>query len=259
MRYALAFASGCLAASVAADALPVPPSAAELLARVVERAKGESEREAAFKARYAFTRTRLLEVRDGSGELQKRDPRSVEHRPAQPATNQWQATPEGQRPAVGQTARKPRAYERRDFQLDRDLLARFRFEPPESGTVGDRAVWRLKFEPVTGGKTGAGIKERFLARIAGSAWVDAVENELVRLEIRLTAPVRVVGGLVGTVRTCRVLIERERTGEGCWFTRRLTWHLEGRQFFSARVMDFSEEIQNVRPAGTPLPQPAERP
>ena len=120
-------------------------------------------------------------------------------------------------------------------------------------------MWRLNFQPAVDGPAGAGINERFLSRIAGSAWVDALDHELVRVEIQLTAPVSVVGGLVGSVKKCRVLIERERTEEGCWFTRRLAWHLEGRQFFSTRVMDFVEEIQNVRAAETLLSEPVARP
>lgn len=258
MRGTVALAGVCLAMPTAADSVSAPPSAAELLARVVERAKGESDREAAFKARYAFTRDRVLEVRDGSGKLQKRDARRVEHKPAQPA-KQSGATPPEDRPPTAQTGGKPRAYQRRDFQLDHDLIARFRFDPPQGENIGDRGVWRLNFQPAVDGPSGAGINERFLSKIAGSAWVDALDHELVRVEIQLTAPVPVVGGLVGSVKKCRVLIERERTEEDCWFTRRLTWHLEGRQFFSARVMDFTEEIQNVRSAETLLTEPVARP
>ena len=248
-RWAVAFCGSCLLPWAVAGPAPTPSSAAELLARVVERARGEAEREAAFQARYAFTRERVLEVRDGSGELKQRDPKRLEHRPAQPATNESSRAIEERRPP-GAASRKPRAYERQDFQLDRDLLARFRFELAGSEIRGGRTAWRLNFQPVADEKLFAGIKERFLAHIAGSAWVDEADNEVVRLEVRLTAPVHVVGGLVGTVKICQAIFERERTADGCWFTRRLTWHLEGRQFFRARIMDFTEEIRDVRPAGT---------
>jgi hypothetical protein len=245
---ALALAGFCLAVSVTAGTLPASPSVAELLSRIAERAQGEAARDAAFKARYAYTRDRMLEVRDGSGELQKREPRHIQHRPAPPATNQPPATADGQT-SPDTTSRKPRAYERRDFQLDRDLLARFRFELAGSLTNGDRLMWRLNFQPAPQGRSIAGVKEHFLSHIAGSAWVDAVDAEIVRLEVRLTAPVPVVGGLVGSVKACWAVSVRERTPDGCWFTRRLTWHVEGRQFFRTKVMDFTEEIREVHLAG----------
>ena len=248
IQWASALWGSCLFNWAVADSPATPPTAAELLTRVVERAKGEPEREAAFKARYAFTRDRVLEVRDGSGELEQRDSKRFEHVPAQPATNGSLCTSKASRSASA-TGRKPRAYERQDFQLDRDLLARFRFEVAGSEAVGSRKAWRLNFEPAAAEKLFAGIKERFLAHIAGSAWVDDADNELVRLEVRLTAPVHVVGGLVGTVKACQVVFERARTADGYWFTRRLTWHLEGRQFFRGRIMDRTEEVRDVRPAG----------
>lgn len=221
------------------------PSAEQLLEKLIERAKGEREREAAFKARYAYAKDRVLEVRDGSGDLKKREAKHSEHSPARPAAKRLAVTADGQRPA-DKVADKDRAYERDDFTVDRELLGRFRFDLAGREIVAGREAWRLDFHPAAGAKSGAGARERFLARIAGSAWLDAAEHETLRLEVHLTSPVNFVGGLVGAVKACRAIIERERTADGFWFTRQTTWHLEGRQLFRTRVMEFNEALKDVR-------------
>jgi hypothetical protein len=55
----------------------------------------------------------------------------------------------------------------------------------------------------------------------------------------------VFGGLVGAVRKFTFAFERERVAEALWFTRRTTWHLEGREVFAQRVIDFREERSEV--------------
>ena len=74
-----------------------------------------------------------------------------------------------------------------------------------------------------------------------------------KVDLHLTEPVNVIGGLVGAVRQCRYRFQRERTAEGLWFTKPVNWHLEGRQLFTSKIIDYDETRENVRPFITTLP------
>ena len=90
------------------------------------------------------------------------------------------------------------------------------------------------------------IKDKFLNRTAGCVWLDEEEMAMVKVAIRLTDRVNVIGGLVGAVWKMNFGFERSRTEDGLWYTRDATWHLEGRELFSQRIMDFHEQRTNVR-------------
>jgi len=213
----------------------------------LERARKETAPEAAFKAGYAFTRDRVLEIRSSSGDLKKREAKRIEHNPKTGATNEMVTDAHGHREGDEPDDRK-RAYERRDFQLDPSLLARYRFEVAGRETIGGRETWQIDFRPADKPPSAHNLKERFLNRVEGRVWVDATDYEAVRLHLRLTEPVSVLGGLAGVVKSCRAALERQRTAEGHWFTRQMTWHLEGRQLLTSRVFDFKESLTDVRPA-----------
>jgi hypothetical protein len=51
-----------------------------------------------------------------------------------------------------------------------------------------------------------------------------------------------------------VAFERARTADGLWYTRLLTWRIEGRKFFSRRIMEHRDEVSEVR-----LAVPAQEP
>ena len=64
--------------------------------------------------------------------------------------------------------------------------------------------------------------------------------------MRLLRPVNVWGGLIGVVWEFDFDLERERTPEGDWYTRRVKWRLKGRKLFVTKIVDFHEERTDVR-------------
>ena len=64
----------------------------------------------------------------------------------------------------------------------------------------------------------------------------------------MTEKVNVVGGLVGAVSKFTYQFDRERMPDGLWFTRGVKWHLEGRELFVHRSIDYLEEKRDVQPA-----------
>ena len=53
-------------------------------------------------------------------------------------------------------------------------------------------------------------------------------------------------GLVGAVGKFSYAFERGRTDDGMWFTRKVDWHLEGREVILRRTVDYHEQTTDVR-------------
>jgi len=238
----LGLALGLAAASEpSSEALTAaPPPASELLRRVLEQPANHSTNEHLLDARYRYVRSRTLDVRAGDGDLIRRDETRLDHRPGAAA-----GTGEDSIVRTDAKGTKGRAYQRTDFAIEEALFARFAFTPAGCDVVAGRPAWVLDFEPASELPPAKDLKDRFLNRIAGRLWIDTEEAVVVRATIRLLSPVGVLGGLVGSVKRCEVLLERERTSAGDWYARRFAWQLEGRKLFARRLMHFHEERTNV--------------
>ena len=141
-----------------------------------------------------------------------------------------------------------RAFEKNDFPLNADLLKRFQFTLAGREVVDGRTALRFDFKPAPGELPVHTLRDRVINKAAGRIWVDENEFALVKVDLHLTEPVNVIGGLVGAVRQCRYRFQRERTAEGLWFTKQVNWHLEGRQLFTSKIIDYDETRENVRKA-----------
>lgn len=227
-------------ADEAAAAAATPPDLDRLLRRAVANARQDREMEARFKARYAYVRIKTTDTLGPEGEVKKREHQRLEHTPAHPEPDPWAEPDDG----------KTRAYERRDVPVTTNLLQRFRFTLAGREALAGRPAWVVDFEPAGDRQPADSLIERFINRMAGRLWIDAAEQHVTRAQFHLTGPVNVVGGLVGALKHCEVFFERARTEEGFWFTRLLTWRIEGRKLFVRRIMTHHEELTDVRPVTT---------
>jgi len=227
------------------------PAVDGVLQRVVARTAQEPENDKAFLGHYAFTRTKRTDTRDGKGKLQKRDDREIKHLP--PVAVQLRHVEdfgETGRPAEAAkdlvTEGRGRALEKKDFQLTHDLLQKFTFKVTGREMLNGRSTLVLEFQPRSGKLPERNFKDKFINKAAGRVWVDEAEAVVAKVALRLSEEVPVIGGLVGNVKQGQYHFERTRTSEGFWFTRTVDWRLEGRQFFSKRVMEYHEEKRDVR-------------
>ena len=247
--------SSSLRAQHAADS-PLP-SAETVVKRVVERSENENENDRAFSQRYSFTRTKVTEYRNSKGDLKKREEKKSANNPSaspldcrpQPA----ESKPESSKDAPGTGAVtetssniRGKAFEKRDFRLDDDLLGRFEFTLAGRETVNGRSMWILDFKPANKKLPERTIKDKFINKAAGRLWVDEVDYVLARADLHLTETVNVVGGLVGAVWKFFYSFSRERLPDGLWFTRDVDWHLEGRELIVRRSVDYHEKRTGVR-------------
>lgn len=248
---ALAFAVPMAARAGSTNSPPLP-TMEEILPRVMERSKQERQNDRDFDARFIFVRTRLTETRNGDGDIKKREEKITTNTPtlkkllAPPAAGAG-AAPDKAPPASDNRAKpKKRAYEKDDFDVNEDLLKRFSFTLVRRETVNGRPTLVVDFEPAKDRVPERNIRDKFLNRTAGRVWLDEEDMAMAKVAIRLTDRVNVIGGLVGAVWKMNFGFERVRTDDGLWYTRDATWHLEGRELFSQRIMDYHETRTGVR-------------
>ena len=262
MNAILQVATGVLLAipaviSTQAASPPALPPVETVLERVLEQAKLEAEHERAFKEHYAYERTKVTEFRNSRGALKRRDERTSSKNPlvVKSATNRQRekrsADPDEDVPAGGavtdtHTNVRGKVFEESDFPLRDDLLKRFVFTLAGREILNGRPALIVDFKPAPGKLPERNLKDRFLNKAAGRVWVDEADYNLPRARLYLSEHVNVVGGLVGAVWKFTYNFDRERTPDGIWYTRTVDWHLEGREVFLKRIVDFHDERTEVR-------------
>ena len=218
---------------------PLPPLHM-ILENTLEHARSEELNKQQFDAHYAYERRKINEERTVSGTLTKHEDKISRHEPTQnliPTANSTKPAP----------ARNPKTVlDKKDFPLDEEMLSRFDFDLVGREVIEGRPAFILAFRPSLKAASPRNFKEDILNHAAGYLWVDEREFAVVKVNVELTSPISIVGGLAGSVRQLRYRFERARTPEGLWFVKSLTWHAEARKFLVVREMDYSEDTFDVR-------------
>ena len=142
--------------------------------------------------------------------------------------------------------------------LGNDLLARFSFTLVGREFTNGRAMLVIDFEPAKKKLSEKNLKEKFLNKTAGRAWVDEKEGVIVNASVHLTEKVNLIGGIVGAVHKFTFNFSRERTIEGVWFTLHQDWRIEGREVIVNRIIEFNEDtadVVRVKPVESPAAEP----
>ncbi len=238
---------------------PALPPIETVLKRVAAQAEKEDQNTQEFRQRYAYTRTRVTEYRNSKGEVKKREEKKGRNDP-QPKAVVAPVQPVVAKPVRTDSAKsnqpvsdshsnvRGKAFKKTDFVLDEDLIGRFVFTVVGRGVVNGRPALIVDFQPAKKKLPVRNLKDKFINRAAGRVWVDEADYALAKVDLRLTEKVNVVGGLVGAVWKFNFDFLRERTPEGYWFIRDSNWHLEGREVFVHRTVDYHEQRTGVRRA-----------
>ena len=220
------------------------PSADSVIERVLARASREREEAAEFKRCFSYSRSRTTERRNGKGELLNREVSKEQHVPA-PVSRENPVS----KTAPGSKPKKARSGSR-DVTVDRELLSRFAFAVVGREQIENRATLVLDFTPV-GNAPEHNLTDRFINRIAGRVWIDEADGAMARISFHLTSKVNLVAGIAGSIRAFSFDSQRERTGEGLWFTKSNRWHLDTREVVVHRSTDYQEELAEVKRLLTP--------
>lgn len=249
---------GCLAllATVTAatpEGSPEPPlpSVEFILQQVVAHTAKEHENDAQFLAHYHFVKWKEQAERDPQGRLTKATFKTSTNNPTPPLAEPM-LPDQGNAPVVSSGLHlaagghaRGRAIEKREFEFNDELLQRFDFTGMGREIFGTRSTFVLEFAPKPGPLPTRQLKDRFINHLAGRLWIDESSWLIAKVEVHLTAPVEVVGGLVGAIKQLTYRFEREITPEGWWYTRLVDWELIGRAFVNRKELVYHEGRTNI--------------
>lgn len=239
---------------------PPLPSLVEIFPKVVERAKKEPENDRQFQLNYIFVHSKLMEFRNGDGDLKKREPKVFTNYPALKRQREQAAKPPPPRKnePVSETHSNVRGkqFDEKDFGVSSNLVTRFDFKLVGRVQLNQRPTLIIDFEPKKGKLPERNLKDKFINKAAGRVWLDEEDYAISKVDLRLTERVNVLGGLVGAIWKFGYQFERDRLPDGIWFTRDETWHLEGREVIFNRVVDFHGERTAVEKEKPPAAETA---
>jgi hypothetical protein len=222
-----------------------------ILQHVIARTKLDADNDRAFNQTYSYSREKITEYRDGSGELKKREDKIGTHQPNPAAVPLVSAaTADADLPkstGVSDTRSNVhgQAFKKNDLLLNEDLVKRFQFTIVGQETLNGRQTLMIDFVPVKKDLPEHNLKDRFINKAAGRIWVDAEDYTLAKATLHLTRPVDVAYGIVGSIWKFDYGFERTKTDDGFWFTSKVNWHLEGREVVVNRIVDYHEQMTNL--------------
>lgn len=256
------------------EALPEALSAEQILARVLERSDGWSNRVAGTQ--YTLRRVTVVEEFDSKGRLKERSSKEhavavdgaeqtstlVRHEGAEaPRRARRGEQRRGDRDRHGEEKEKDGDEDddagrrgrssRGEHPLNREMLERFRYRVLETEQREGRWTYVLAFEPKAEAR-GGGIADRILARMEGRLWVDALDSEPVRIESSLRESVS-IGGFLAVLDDFRMEVVRRRLPSGVWVDERVDTAVGGRKL----IHRFRGRMEVVQEDFTPL-GPSER-
>lgn len=225
------------------------PSLEDIFQKVMERARNEAANDRSFETNYSFVRTKTTEYHNSRGVLKKQEIKIRTNNPAlvviqsppNPVRSQPRSVSVGTPVSDTHSRVRGKAFEQDEFALNGELVKRFEFKLAGRELVNGRSALAVVFQPKSGRLPERNLKDKFINKAAGRVWIDEGDYALVKADLWLTDRVNVIGGLVGAVWKFTFAFERERMADGIWFTRQSSWHLEGRELFVQRTVDFHEE------------------
>jgi len=253
-RLLLLFGIATLGCKVHGVSPPPLPPLETIMQRVMQTSSVENAEYHLFNQHYFYTRDKVTEFYDGSGNLKERKEKQTTNNPV-PAVVIARPDPAPapqlvSDPKQAQNAEPPNvhgvALGKKEDLMNPDIIKRFKFTVVGRDTINGRPALVVDFEPASDSLPILNIKDRFINSVEGRGWVDAGDFTLEKVVLHLKQKVSVLGGIAGSVSKFDFSFDRERTPDGFWFTRDLDWHVEAREATVKRVVDHHEEILGVQ-------------
>ena len=176
--------------------------------------------------------SRLVEVQGqklSEAELQKEDQKEEEFR----------------KKVAGRDLSKMR--EKKEAWLKPELVERFDFTVLSNAVYANRDTIVLEFKPRPG-EPEKTVQDKIYNRIAGLLWIDQEDAEIARIDAHLIEDLSLGWfGMLGSLKTCDLTIERKRMPEGVWVNGKQILMMVGRKVFSSmryRAVEESSGFQH---------------
>lgn len=141
--------------------------------------------------------------------------------------------------------------DRMEDLVNEGLISRFEFTLDSEEEVRNRSCYVLVFKPRTEGLPDGRLIDRVINLLHGRVWVDKTDFEIVKADVRTEGTMRLWGGLLGTLHSFQLHLDRERSPDGHWFNRLTEVNAHGRRLFSTFRMRLREFGSDFRPVGAP--------
>jgi hypothetical protein len=83
-------------------------------------------------------------------------------------------------------------------------------------TVSGRPAYLIQLMPDTNHKIKNGTVDRIMNQMLTKLWVDQEEFQISRLEAEMVKPIRIVAGLIGSIKTIHIRLEQQRLTPKIW-------------------------------------------
>ncbi len=145
--------------------------------------------------------------------------------------------------AQTKTAKREETYE---HYLTAEIVARYKLTQLSNAVVNGRPAFVIAFEPKNIKLPVNTVADRLINNIAGTAWIDQEEFELVKTEIHLQTEVTLLGGLIGALKQLHFTLERTRMESGVWLQSLFTGDYEARKLLDLSRVKTRAESKDFR-------------
>jgi len=223
-----------------AEAPPTNPAtltADQIMEKAVEHSKWESGQFETHKVTY--TKTSTTEQLDHTGQLKNRteETYTVEFQADKVRT---QLLEQSNAPEDSSSRR-----EEKPLYLTAAIIAKFDFVLIERQILNGRDTYLLAFAPREN-LSENGLVDRFLNHLAGWVWIDARDFAVAQARIRLTHPIGLWGGMLGSIKNFDYTVERTPIRDGLWFNRTSRGAFDLRKLFVSRSHKTHSEWKDIR-------------
>ena len=245
----------------AGEGMPLP-KVEDVVRRIIERAKNAEVRRVTNS--YAYSQRSVIEKLDEKGRTREHEDRIYEVVPLEGRSYARLVKKNGQ-PLAGEDLRAEKERERRFIErhtdqrlgasdedrvpLDAELFNRYSGNISGREMIAGRPALILEFSPKSRDLPVRRRQDYVLNKLAGKAWVDEQDYEVVKVEAHLMERVRVFLGLVATVDKVELEFAQARIGEGIYLPQRVHFYIDGRKLFTTLHQRVVAEWSEYHPAG----------
>jgi hypothetical protein len=231
------------------------PDSGTVIRRFIERAAASASNR--LEGAYVYQRTNVTEEFSRRDTVREREELLLRVTVEEGDENVELLQLNGREPTAEERERELRRFERRrrsDTDRDRpnrsremnafitlEVLGGYVFTVRSRELIAGRSCLVVDFRPGPDAEGSGKMFERVLDSLGGTLWLDELEYELVRADVRLLDKVTLWGGVLGGLEQLRLQIERTREPDGRWRDHAVEARFVGRavtRHIDVRTRDF---------------------
>ena len=138
--------------------------------------------------------------------------------------------------------------ERMDQLVNERLIRRFEYTVVGRERLRDQWCWVLDFRPHSTELPEDRLMDRVINLLHGRIWVSIEHDEIVRADVQTRGVLRLWGGLLSSLDTIQLALDRERSSLGVWYNRHAEVTVRARRLFSpmhVRLREFGSDFRRL--------------